>query len=212
MNYLALLKELENYYANLLIVQYNGKPKAMATVKVLARLIWINIILLQIRDAFDWQTALGVQLDIVGKWVGIDRYYKGQLFDFHPWFSLIRWKSEPDNLQGGFSRYNNFGTLKGGFLRYKDILPTQNRLPDEQFRTLIGLKIIKNNIEFTCKNIDNAIWNYFKGEVYTTWKPMEVTYHYPNSLNVILEVALDKNVLLAPTGVRIVLKEIIEND
>lgn len=211
MNYLTLLKELENYYANLLIVQYNGKPKAMATVKVLARLIWINIILFQIRDAFDWLTAVGVQLDIIGKWVGIDRFYKGQLFDFRPWFALIDWNRESDNLQGGFSMFETFETLDGGFLDYQNILPTQNRLQDEQFRTLIGLKIIKNNMVFTCKNIDDAIWNYFNQQVYTTWSPMEVTYHYPSELNVIMEVALDKNVLLAPTGVTIRLQEIIEN-
>lgn len=211
MNYLALLKQLEDYYSNLLIVQYNGKPKAVATIKLLVRLIWANMILLQIRDAFDWKTAVGKQLDIIGQWVGIDRFYKGQLFDFTPWFSYIDWNSEGDNLQGGFSTFETFETLKGGFLDYENILPTQNRLADEQFRTLIGLKIIKNNISFTCKNIDDAIWDYFKGEVYTTFKPMEVTYHYPSSLNVIMEVALDKNVLPAPTGTRIILKEIIEN-
>lgn len=211
MNYLALIKQLEDYYANLLIVQYNGKPKAAATIKMLVRLIWTNMILLQIRDSFDWKTAVGKQLDIIGKWVGIDRFYKGQLFDFRPWFSYIDWNSEPDNLQGGFSTFENFETLEGGFLDYENILPTQNQLPDEQLRTLIGLKIIKNSIQFTCKNIDDAIWNYFQGQVYTTWQPMEVTYHYPHSLNVIMEVALDKNVLPVPTGVRIVLKEIIEN-
>lgn len=211
MNYLALLKQLEDYYANLLIVQYNGKPKATATIKMLVRLIWANMILLQIRDVFDWKTAIGKQLDIIGEWVGINRFYKGQLFDLRPWFAYIDWNSEPDNLQGGFSTFENFETLEGGFLDYENILPTQNRLPDEQFKILIGLKIIKNSISCTCKNIDDAVWDYFEGQVYTTWAAMEVTYHYPHSLNVIMEVALDKNVLFAPTGVRIKLKEIIEN-
>lgn len=211
MNYLELLKQFQDYYANLLIVQYNGKPKASATIKVLTALIWVNMILLQIRDAFDWRKATGKQLDIIGQWVGIDRFYKGQLFSFKAWFSLIDWDREPDNLQGGFSTFETFETLEGGFLDYENILPTQNRLPDEQFRTLIGLKIIKNNITFTCKNIDDAIWNYFNKQVFTTWAPMEVTYHYPSELNVIMEVAKDKNVLPAPTGVNIILQEIIEN-
>lgn len=211
MNYLALLNKLQDYYANLLIIQYNGKPRASSTIKLLAQLIWVNMILLQIRDAFDWKTAVGKQLDIIGDWVGVNRFYKGQLFDFNPWFSLISWNSIPDNLQGGFSRYSNFDTLEGGFLDYENVLPTQNKLPDEQFKILIGLKIIKNNLEYSCKKIDDAIWNYFNGEVYTTWQTMEVTYHYKSELNVIMEVALDKNVLPAPTGVNIVLKEIIEN-
>nr|DAT18282.1 MAG TPA: Protein of unknown function (DUF2612) [Caudoviricetes sp.] len=211
MNYLTLLNELENYYANLLIVQYNGKPKAASTIKTLTQLVWVNMILLQIRDAFDWKTAKGNPLDIIGQWVGLDKFYKGQLFDFHAWFALIDWDKEGDNLQGGFSTFDNFETLKGGFLDYQNILPTQNQLSVEQYRILIGLKIIKNNIEFTCKNIDDAIWNYFEGQIYTTWRPMEVTYHYPSEMNVIMEVALDENVLLAPTGVNIILQEIIEN-
>lgn len=211
MNYLKLLKQFQDYYANLLIIQYNRKPKASATIKVLVSLIWVNMILLQIREAFDWRTANGKPLDIIGNWVGIDRFYKGQLFDFRAWFALIDWNRGSDNLQGGFSTFETFEILEGGFLDYENILPTQNKLPDEQFRTLIGLKIIKNNITFTCKNIDEAIWKYFNKQVYTIWAPMEVTYHYPSELNVIMEVAKDKNVLLAPTGVNIILREMIEN-
>ncbi len=125
------------------------------------------MIFLQIRDGFDWKTAALAQLRIIGKWVGVNEFYEGQLFDFHPWFSLIDWNSEPDNLQGGFSTFDNFETLEGGFLDYEEIKPTQNRLDVEQFRTMVGLKIIKNNITHTCKAIDDAIWEYFNGQVYT---------------------------------------------
>ena len=84
MDYLKTLQNIEEYYTNLLIVQYHNKPKARKTIKLMARLLWTNMVLLQIRDAFDWKTATGMQLDIIGKWVGVDRFYKGQLFDFHP--------------------------------------------------------------------------------------------------------------------------------
>ena len=205
MDYLKTLQNIEEYYTNLLIVQYHNKPKARKTIKLMARLLWTNMGLLQIRDAFDWKTATGMQLDIIGKWVGVDRFYKGQLFDFHPWFALIDWNSEPDNLQGGdFS-------FEGGFLDYENILPTQNRLNDTAYRLMIGLKIIKNNISATCKNIDDAIWNYFEGRVYTTWQPDELTYYYAPELSEVMQVAQDKNVLPCPTGVRLILKEIIEN-
>lgn len=211
MDYLKTLQNIEEYYTNLLIVQYHNKPKARKTIKLMARLLWANMVLLQIRDAFDWKTATGMQLDIIGKWVGVDRFYKGQLFDFHPWFALIDWNSEPDNLQGGFSTFENFETLEGGFLDYENILPTQNRLNDTAYRLMIGLKIIKNNISATCKNIDDAIWNYFEGRVYTTWRPDELTYYYAPELSEVMQVAQDKNVLPCPTGVRLILKEIIEN-
>lgn len=211
MDYLTILGELEKYYQNLLIIQYNNKPKARATIKLLVDLLWVNMILLQIREAFDWRTAVGQQLDIVGKWVGCDRFYNGQLFDFHPWFALIPYGSEPDNLQGGFSRYSNFGEGNGGFLDYDNIRPTQNQLVDDAFRIMIGLKIIKNNISATCKNIDDAIWDYFEGKVYTVWEPDTLTYYYPSELAEVMQVAEDKGVLPCPTGVTLYLREIIED-
>ena len=212
MDYISLLEQLKQYYANLLIVQYNGKPKATATIKLMAELLFVNMVLLQIRDAFDWQTATGSQLDIIGKWEGVDRFYNGQLFDFRPWFALIPYNSAPDNLQGGFSRYSNFDSGNGGFLNYDNIRPTQNQLVDDAFRIMIGLKIIKNHISATCRNIDEAIWDYFNGRVYTVWAPDELTYYYHSELSEVMQVAQDKDVLPCPTGVNIILREIIEND
>lgn len=266
-----LTKNINDYYANLLIIQYHNKPKAQATIKLMARFLWANMLFLQIRDAFDWKTAVGKQLEIIGEWVGVNRFYDGQLFDFHPWFALIDWdqtlpdrdvisltnvdeggkngskatgkdvisrtdvgtgdikgaKGEalPDGditshtnideggikMQGGFSTFANFESLEGGFLDYENIRPTQNRLNDEAFRIMIGLKIIKNNITATCKNIDNAIWDYFGGKVYTVWSADELTYYYSPELSEVLEVAKNKNVLPCPTGVRLFLKEIREN-
>lgn len=214
MNYIRTLETLKKYYANLLIVQYNEKPKAKSTIKLLVDLLYANMILLQIRDGFDWETALDVQLDIIGKWVGVNKFYKGQLFYFQPWFSLIDWNKEPDNLQGGFSTFENFEELEGGFLDYENILPTQNRLPLEAFRTMIGLKIIKNNIDHKCKTIDGAIWDYFDGKVYTVWdlNNRKLIYYYPSELNVVMEVAAEKKVLPCPPTVNIQLQEIINND
>ncbi len=214
MDYIALLEQLKKYYSNLLIVQYNGKIKASATIKTMVNLLYINMILLQIRDGFDWETAFDKQLEIIGKWVGLDRFYDGQFFYFHPWFSLPAWQDEPDNLQGGFATYQNFNQEIGGFLTYADIAPTQNRLSTESFRIMIGLKIIKNNISATCKNIDNAIWTYkyFNKQVYTTWNANELIYHFPSELSEVLQVAAYKNVLPCPTGCRIILREIIENE
>lgn len=211
MDYTATLTSLVSYYTNLLIVQYHNKPKAKATIELMTRLLWADMALMQLRDAFDWRTATGVQLDTIGKWVGVDRFYNGQLFYFRPWFALIDWNREPDNLQGGFSTFDTFDTVEGGFLTYDDILPTQNRLADDSFRIMIGLKIIKNNISATCKNIDDAIWDYFDGDVYTTWNNMTLTYYYRGELAEVIEVAKEKNVLPCPTGVTIELREIIDN-
>lgn len=211
MNYLTLLETLEKYYANLLIVQYNGQPKAVATIKLFVGLLFVNLIFLQIRDAFDVDSAFGMQRDIIGKWIGVDRFYEGQLFDFDPWFSLIDWNDpNPDSLQGGFSTFETFESISGGFLDYQNINPTQNKLPDEIYKTIQKLKIIKNNINHTCKSIDDAIYNLFNNEVYTYWdlKNRELIYYYQPQYNSLLEVAKRKNILPCPPTVSIRLEEI----
>lgn len=211
MNYLQLLEYLKHYYSNLLIVQYNGKKRAKATIELFITLLYADMSIMQVRDAFNLESAIGAQLDIIGEWVGIDRFYEGQLFDFHPWFSLIDWNDpNPDSLQGGFSTFETFDELEGGFLDYQNINPTQNKLPDETFRTLIKLKIIKNNIDHTAKSIDDAIYEVFDKNVHTVWDlgARELIFYYVSEYNNILEVAQRKNLLPCPPTVSIRLEEI----
>ena len=208
MDYLAVLSDITNYYINLLIIQYHNKPKARATVELIVNLVWANMVILQLRDAFDWRTAEGKQLDIIADWVGLTRFYSGQLMSNRPWLSHIDWDSMPDSLQGGFSTFDTFEEIEGGILDYDEIGPRPNQLSDVSFRVLIGLKIIKNSINQTAKNIDDAIWDYFEGEVYTQWAGRTLTYFYKESIREVIEVAFLKNVLPRPTGVQIKLQEI----
>lgn len=212
MDYEATLKSLLDYYANLLIIQYNGKSKASATIKMIANLILANLVILQIRDGFDWRTAVGKQLDIIGKWVGVTRDYKGSLywgqtFLSYPNSNQLVPTDTTDNLQHGYSDYKTFDD-DGQVLTYQSLGFVEQSLSDDDYRTIIGLKIIKNSINHTAKNIDDAIWEYFNGQVYTTWQPHQIIYNYPASLTTIIEVCNYKNVLPAPTGVSIVLREI----
>lgn len=221
MNYEENLKQLEDYYSNLLIIQYNGKAKAKTTIELITRLIWSNMALMQIRDAFDWRTAKGRQLDIIGQWVGISRAYTSNNLWNKAYLSYPSWDDTTDSLQGGYSDYSNFDTLTGAVVTYKDLDSAENELQDEDYRTVIGLKIIKNSIVHNQGNIDEAIALYFaerdengdviydsdgyiaNPRVYTTWQPHEITYHYDASLSTIINVCYYKGVLPAPTGVSI---------
>ena len=78
MTYEEILKTLEDYFCDLLIIQYRQAPENRALIKELVNLIFANNIALQIKDlTVDINKSIGVQLDIVGKWLGLDRYYNG---------------------------------------------------------------------------------------------------------------------------------------
>jgi hypothetical protein len=66
-------EELKKYAAELLILQYRNQPKARATVEALAELGGMDQLPLAVQDAFTIGTAAGVQLDILGKYVGANR-------------------------------------------------------------------------------------------------------------------------------------------
>jgi hypothetical protein len=68
------IDDLKNYYANLLIKQYHEQPKAKATIGALAEKMCCDLVFNEVRDAFDVETATGKQLDILGKYFGVNRY------------------------------------------------------------------------------------------------------------------------------------------
>ena len=68
------MSKTDSYYSNLLIMQYHGKPKAKATIEKSVALLPDDIIQ-DVINGFDIQTAVGKQLDILGEYVGVDRYY-----------------------------------------------------------------------------------------------------------------------------------------
>ena len=216
MDYVQTLKDLQDYFASLIILQYKNSPQNKALIKQLTSLIFANNLALQIKDlTVDVEKSIGAQLDVVGKWVGIDRYYNAIDLWEHDYTALVNYSNVSDNdyeqWQGGFSTYSNFSDNDGGFLTYatwQDTRTRVNEIGDEYFRQLIKLKIIKNSINHTCKNIDNAIWNWSNGQVYTTWDVMEVTYHYPASYHNVMQLAVYKNVLPIPTGCTLVTEEL----
>jgi len=215
MDYQLELNNIKNWMKDLLIIQYRQAKKNRALIDLLVELIFANCLILQIRDlCLNVEKSIGVQLDVVGKWISLDRYYNGiddweHNYLSYPYFTTIA-NNTYDTFQGGFSTYTNFANNDGGFLMYKDwkdVRTKSNTFKDPVYRQLIKLKIIKNSINHTCKNIDDAIWQWSNGNVYTTWGTMEITYHYNATYRNIMTFANYKNILPHPTGCNIILKE-----
>lgn len=65
--------ELQQYYADLLILQYKGKAKAIAHIKTLVLPVIMDQLPVAVMNAYTMDTAVGVQLDVIGKYVGASR-------------------------------------------------------------------------------------------------------------------------------------------
>lgn len=79
--YETQITNVENYYADLLIIQYRQKPKARATIKLGADLYLADGLVFQMQDILDIDTAIGAQLDLIGKILGVSRDIPGFTID-----------------------------------------------------------------------------------------------------------------------------------
>lgn len=186
MDYLEELNNIKNWIKDLIIIQYRQSNKNRALIDLLVELIFANNLILKIRDlCLSVDKSTGKQLEIVGKWVGIDPYYNGMELWKHPYLSFLNYPELQDanfpsnisSLRGGFSTYLNFNNDDGGFLPYKvwqDTRTADNKLGDNEYRQLIKLKIIKNSINHTQKNIDDAIWQWAGGNKYYSLSALSV--------------------------------------
>lgn len=67
------LDEIVEYYVNLLIIQYRDKIKARATIDLSVRPVLMDLLPLDVESAFGIDDAEGDQLDVLGKYAGVQR-------------------------------------------------------------------------------------------------------------------------------------------
>lgn len=193
--------DLIKYYQNLLIIQYHNKPKAKNEAGIRARNAAGDFIFLDWWKNFDVDQAVGRQLDLIGKIVGLERNVCG--FDFlSNYFSL----NDVDNLMPspidhGFSTPEM--PIKGGM---RDVLQSSRSryaMNDSQYRTMIKLKISYNNAVNTNKFIDDEIYRLFGKDVIITNNfdmTMTVTVTQEQSTNI--KIAEFLGIFIVPLGVK----------
>ena len=158
-------------------MQYRNKPKALATIELMVGILLQDDILLKVLDGFNPETAVGKQLDIMGKWIGIDRFYSGGQLDDEEYRRILEFKSisnatdmspfSIDNLLFDFfgndiicSSEENlriYYFIEESILDLALILLETKVLPKPLGIRLVGL--IKNEIWFGLSNYDTFLEN-----------------------------------------------------
>lgn len=129
-------------YTGLITSQHADKPKFKAVVEAVTQGLVDNINLCAaLTEHFNLDTAVGVQLDAVGLWVGASRRLKLPLEVYFEWDGsvILGWDS---------------GSWQGEF----DPVTGLVLLPDDAFRRLIRSKIAANNWDGTIPGAI-AVWD-----------------------------------------------------
>jgi hypothetical protein len=162
------LDEILDYYSDLLIIQYRIKPKAKATVRLIVNQTVCDGLMQVEQNCFDLDTAIGNQLTILGKIVGVPRDVYG-LDLAHIFFSFTRYATSIASI--GFGRYNSQPDLDV-FYRYRSF--AIYTLTDFELRSLIYLKIIFNSKYSSFKNIKEALYAKFGNDIDIAESPLGI--------------------------------------
>jgi len=148
---------------------------------------------------------VGVQLDIFGKYVGIDRFYSGFNVNNQKYFGYLDYNLISSDNQTGYSNYADFSIKTGRTLKYADIFTGTNKLNDDDFRVLLKLRIVQNNINHSRKSIDDSLYKFFGSSLYASaLNKMTMDYFIPKSLKNLAKIMAQKQVLPKPMGMRII--------
>jgi hypothetical protein len=203
----AQIDDLVAYYTNLLIIQYHNKPKAQATIDLFVRELVTSDLFHDIENAYDLTTSVGAQLDVLGKYIGVDRYYKQvNLIDF---FGLVAYSeiASPPTDRRGFTNYANYdsGAQGNGTLFYNKIISANNKFTDDVYRQLLLLKIYQNYSNHSVKSIEAGVFQFFGTDVRVEPNGnMNMVYFINNSTAPLVLAATYKKLWLRPMAVGLI--------
>lgn len=195
------------YYVNLLAIQYKILPNAQGTIQALSTQVVADQIYQQVLNGFDLETAVGKQLEILGRYVGAPR----TIFEYDPsipYFAFYSYLTTPPS-NVGFASYLDVTDPVDNWLSYTTA-ETTYVLTDGQLRLVIMYLIAIHSSDYTLSSIDIILQTFFG--IYCTLtdnENMTITYtHQTADPNFLFSIINQLNLLPHPAGVGINVVEV----
>lgn len=196
MAYDTEIANIENYYADLLIIQYRNKPNARATIKLGVDLYLADGLIFDLNNVLDIDTAVGQQLDLIGKILGVNRQVDGFTFNVD-FFSF-----EKTPTAYGYSDKNQLS--QGYWKKYQNSIGSAYSMTDADYRTVLKFKALYNVRYGSWACMDLLYWRAFGNEI-TLVNNKDLTVSYTtNSPSIGLQVAQYLGYIEPPLGIGIV--------
>lgn len=192
--------ELILYYVNLLIIQYRTLPKASAHIAALIKQLMIYDLMIQVRDGYNLDDAVGVQLDILGKYLGNDRIITGTVFT-RDYFGLVIYGATAPFDHEPFIEYGD--TIPDvQWRRYEEDNQSLFTLNDEEYRFFLKLKLIQNYSNASNQEIDLFLDEFFGDNViFTDREDMTISYIFGENVERLVTIAVSEGLLPKPAAV-----------
>lgn len=170
------MEDLIRYFTNLLILQYKNKPRAKATIETLTRNAFSdtqnNIFPIEVQNAYNLDTAVGKQLDVLGKYLGYDRILPipiDNTFKFAEYDGSI-------NPEQGYSEYNDNKTTYP-YAEYRYSTYDYYYMDNAPYRKVLKMISYLKGKPLSLGNINDALEYAFNGDIYVVENDKEIEYH-----------------------------------
>lgn len=190
------------YYKDLMLYQYQVQTKATSTIDLLVREAICDLVPTSIANAFDIETAEGVQLDILGKYIGLNRQVAVELE--RPYWRLALSESYSSAVVGLIDSVDS--EINAGSVWYKTSFAGESfyTMTDFQYRTMLMLKIVLNSSDNTLSSIAETLFDFFGTDVLVyDAKDMTLSYAVNPAASSTLVLAAQLGLLPKPQGVGI---------
>lgn len=173
------MNELIKYFVNLLIIQYKNKPRAKGTIEALAKQTFSDttdkIFPIEVQNAYNLDTAVGEQLDVLGKYIGYDRNLPFPLNDN---FVYAEYDGSINPTEGYSDYYEE--KITKPYLEYRYSSYDSLAISDDTYRRILKMQSELKNKPLSLANIDEVLKKYFdfnNNEIYLVEGDKTVEYH-----------------------------------
>lgn len=176
-----------------------ANTKAWRTVYLFAKAAIANQAIEAVNSGFDISTAIGAQLDILGKYVNALRNVLGVTIAT-VYFDMNSYDNVSETAHG-FAYYSENPT--SNILTYVSYLERMYRITDALLRSFIEFRSRVNGLDVTLKDCDDIMFEYFGNDVtITDNSDMTIEYTYAGSDDLLLfQILAISNSLPKPAGV-----------
>jgi hypothetical protein len=148
------------YYVGRLITEYQ-KPNAQATIAILCKQMLADGLPWSLQDAYNLPTAIGAQLNTLGKYIGISRMI-GDAAPL-PFFGMVRYAGGGN--QNGVTKYATTDNANVVFYRYGYNGANATALSDTAYAYMLLYKIALNQSDSTLYSIQQTLIATLAGNV-----------------------------------------------
>lgn len=194
------LRQVCDLYVNLLLYQYRDQYRARSNIGIYVKQAVADMLGSSLQECFNLDTAVGAQLDTIGKYVGVPRNIGDPVDRPYYGFSDYDGTLQPN----GFTSYLNRAlNAQAIWYRYQFSGTENTALTDAEYLLVLKLKIILNSNNGTLASIMGYLQTFLAGFVALT-DNADMTLTYTLSQQAFLSPDVLKAYLPKPMGVRVI--------